>query len=71
MLRSSRTSELVFYPEVERTTRANRKENRQEGNLPTLTLSTRDFKSKREAKVSKSIAEHKILRELATPNVNQ
>ena len=72
MLRSSHTSELVFFfPEVERTIRANRKEKRQEGNLPTLTLSTQDFKSKKEAEVSKSMAKHRILRELTTPNVNQ
>jgi hypothetical protein len=45
MPRSSRTSELVFYPEVERTERAYSKVKRWEENLPTLTLSTSNSKS--------------------------
>ena len=49
MPRSSRTSELVFYSKVDRTARANRKAKRREENLPTLTLSTSNSESEREA----------------------
>jgi hypothetical protein len=71
MLRSSHTSELVFYPEVEGTGRANRKEKRREENLPILTLLTSNFESEREVEISENMAEHRTLKELATPNVNQ
>jgi len=40
MPRSSPINELVFDPEVKRTTRTNRNVKRQEENLPTLMLST-------------------------------
>jgi len=71
MPRSSRTSELVFYPEVERTERAHSKVKRWEENLPTLTLSTSNSESEREVEVSKNMAKHITLRELTTPSVNQ
>jgi len=71
MPRSSRTSELVFYPKVERTEKANSKVKRWEENLPTLTFSTSNSESEREVEVSKNMAKHITLRELTTPSVNQ
>jgi hypothetical protein len=70
MPRSSRTSELVSDLEVERTARTNRKGKRREKNLITLTLSTSNSKNKREVEISENVAEHRILKELATPNMN-
>jgi len=70
MPRSSRTSELVSNLEVERTARINRKGKRQEKNLLTLTLSTSNSKNKREVEISENMVEHRILKELATPNMN-
>ena len=66
MPRSSRTGELVFDPEIEKTTKANRKAKRQEDNLPTLTDFSTEFVGERE-----EMAAPRTLRELATPNVNQ
>ena len=71
MPRSFRTGELVFDPEVKRTVRTNRKANRWEENLPTLTLSTSNSKSEKEAEVSKNTTKHRTLRELTTLNMNQ
>ena len=70
MSRSSRIGELVFYPKVKRTARANRKAKRQEENLPTLMLSTSNSESEREAEIFENMAEHRTLRELATSNAN-
>jgi hypothetical protein len=70
MPRSSRTSELVSNLEVERTARTNRKGKRQEKNLLTLTLSTSNSKNKRKVEISENMVEHRILKELATPNMN-
>jgi hypothetical protein len=61
MPRSSRTSKLVFDPKVERTTRENRKAKMREENLPTLTLSTSNSESEREAEVSEKMVEHRTL----------
>jgi hypothetical protein len=70
MPRSSRTSELVSYLEVERTARANRKGKRREKNLLSLILSTSNSKNKREVEISENMAKHRLLKELATPNMN-
>jgi hypothetical protein len=70
MSRSSRIGELVFYPKVKRTARANRKAKRREENLPTLMLSTSNSESEREAEIFENMAEHRTLRELATSNAN-
>jgi len=61
MPRSSHTSKLVFDPKVERTTRENRKAKMREENLPTLTLSTSNSESEREAEVSEKMVEHRTL----------
>jgi hypothetical protein len=71
MPRSSHTGELVFNPKVERTAKANRKAKRRNKNLSTVTLSTSNSESEREAEAFENIVEHRTLRELATPNVNQ
>jgi len=71
MPRSSLTGELVFNPEVERTAKANRKAKRRKENLLTVTLSTSNSESEREAEAFENIVEHRTLRELATPNMNQ
>jgi hypothetical protein len=61
MSRSPCTNELVFDPELKvRTTRANRKKKRQEDNQLTLTISTSNFESKREAELSENMAEYRI-----------
>jgi hypothetical protein len=61
MSRSSSTCEQVFDQKVERITRENRKAKMREENLPTLTLSTSNFKSKREVEVSEKMVEHRTL----------
>ena len=53
---------LFFLSEVKiRITRANKKKKRPEDNLLTLTLSTSNFESKREAELSENMAEYRIL----------
>ena len=72
MPRSSRTDELIFDPEIEKTAKAKRKTKRQEDILPTLTpLSTESEGESEEVFEKEEIAEQRRLRELATPNVNQ
>ena len=72
MPRSSRTGELIFDPEIEKTAKAKRKAKRQEDILPTLTpLSTESEGESEEVFEKEEMAEQRTLRELATPNVNQ
>jgi len=69
MQRSSYTGGIDS--KVEKTTRANRKAKKQEESLSTIMLSTSNSESKREDEVLKNIAKKRILKELATPNMNQ
>jgi hypothetical protein len=69
MQRSSHTGGIDS--KVEKTTRANRKVKKQEESLSNIMLSTSNSESKREDEVFKNMAKKRILKELATPNMNQ
>lgn len=72
MPRSSRTGELIFDPEIEKTAKANRKAKRQEDSLQTLTLCSSGFESDEEVVFEEEeMEEQRTLRELATPDMNQ
>ena len=66
------TFELIFYPEIEKLARANKKAKWHEKNLPSLMPLNSDLESEEKAIFEQEeMAKQRILRELATPNMNQ
>ena len=71
MPRSSCTGELVFDPEIEKTTKANKKAKTQAVNFSASTSANSNSESEEEPVVIVEMAAQRTLRELATPDVAQ